>query len=24
MARDGGATTGFICVDRDGYDIKRR
>nr|WP_315113672.1 hypothetical protein [uncultured Campylobacter sp.] len=24
MARDGGATTGFICVDRDGYGIKRR
>lgn len=24
MARDGGATTSFICVDRDGYDIKRR
>ena len=24
MARDGGATTGFICVDRGGYDIKRR
>nr|WP_315004818.1 hypothetical protein [uncultured Campylobacter sp.] len=23
MARDGGATTGFICVDKDGYDIKR-
>ena len=24
MARDEGATTGFICVDRDGYGIKRR
>ena len=24
MARDGGATTGFICVDKDGYGIKRR
>lgn len=24
MACDGGATTGFICVDRDGYGIKRR
>ena len=24
MARDGGATAGFICVDKDGYGIKRR
>lgn len=24
MARDGGATTSFICVDKDGYGIKRR
>ena len=24
MERDGGATTGFICVDRGGYGIKRR
>ncbi|WP_298831698.1 hypothetical protein [uncultured Campylobacter sp.] len=24
MARDGGATMGFMCVDRDGYGIKRR
>ncbi|AKT93001.1 hypothetical protein [Campylobacter gracilis] len=24
MARDGGATTGFICVDRYGYGIKRK
>ena len=24
MARDGGATTSFICVNRDGYGIKRR
>ena len=24
MVRDGGATTGFICVDRGGYGIKRR
>lgn len=24
MACDGGATTSFMCVDKDGYGIKRR
>ena len=24
MARDGGTTTGFMCVYKDGYGIKRR